>query len=66
MTDELFLSSIGGVSEHSLMHVLQEMNTTDAQEPDFAQHSSYHDIDQFNEVAKRHSLCFSVLTPNIE
>ena len=48
------------------MHVLQEMNTTDAQEPDFAQHSSYHDLDQFNEVAKRHSLCFSVLTSNIE
>ena len=66
MTDELFLSSIGGVSEHSLMHVLQEMHNTGALEPNFTQHSSYHDLDQFNEAAKIHSLYFSILTTNIE
>ena len=39
-----------------LMHVLQEMHNTDALEPNFTQHSSYHDLDHFNEAANRHPL----------
>ena len=65
MTDETFLSSIGGVREYSLMSVFEETNT-DAQEHQPIPQSSYYDTEKFNQVASTRLHDFSILTTNVE
>ena len=66
-SDESFLSPFGGISNNSLIHLLQlNNNEVDEQESQLLKHSSYYDADQFAELTDRCSHNFRILTLNIE
>ncbi len=65
MTDETFLSSIGGVREYSLTSVFEEINTDDQEHQPIPQ-SSHYDTEKFNQVAGTRLHVFCILTTNIE
>ena len=64
-TDNLFLSSFGGVTQNSLMHNLHLTHGEEHNHQDI-KHSSYYDSDQFLKLARTHTNNFSILTTNIE
>ena len=66
-SDESLLSSFGGISNNSLINLLQlNNNEVGEQESQILKHSSYYDADQFVELTDgcRHN--FSILILNIE
>ena len=66
-SDESFLSPFGGISNNSLIHLLQlNNNEVDEQESQLLKHSSYYEADQFAELTDRCRHNFRILTLNIE
>ena len=67
-SDESFLSSFGGISNNSLIHLFQlNNNEVDEQESQLQlKHSSYYDADQFAELTDRCRHNFRILTLNLE
>ena len=66
-SDSSLLSSFGGISNNSLINLLQlNNNEVGEQESQILKHSSYYDADQFVELTDgcRHNFC--ILTLNIE
>ena len=64
-TDNLFLSSFGGVTQNSLMNNLHLTHAGGHNHLDI-KHSSYYDSDQFLKLVRTHTNNFSILTTNIE
>ena len=64
-TDNIFLSSFGGVIQSVLMHNLHLTHDEEHNHQDI-KHSSYYDSDQYLKLARIHTHNFSILTTNIE
>ena len=66
-SDESFLSPFGGISNNSLIHLLQlNNNEVDEQESQLLKHSSYYDANQFAELTESINAKFDELTIYIE
>ena len=61
LSDLAILSNFGGVEHNDLINILH----IDPNEPQVIQHSSYYDMDEFNNLITNKNNYFSILSLNI-